>query len=63
MICERSQGTMNVASLVERKIRFAVLLSNNDRSSTHFINKQIDVMLSLPQSARKSITFDFEFSA
>lgn len=39
MIFERSQGTMNVASLVERKTRFAVLFRNNDRSSTHFINK------------------------
>ena len=44
MIFERSQGTMNVASLVERKTRFAVLFRNNDRSSTHFINKPMDVM-------------------
>ncbi|MEM9577924.1 MAG: IS30 family transposase [Pseudomonadota bacterium] len=65
MIFERSQGTMNVASLVERKTRFAVLFRNNDRSSTHFINKLMDVMEPLPQPARKSITFDrdFEFRA
>jgi IS30 family transposase len=63
MIFERSQGKMNVASLVERKTRFAVLFRNNDRSSTHFINKLMDVMEPLPQPARKSITFDrgFEF--
>ncbi|MEO1024009.1 MAG: IS30 family transposase, partial [Pseudomonadota bacterium] len=42
MIFERSQGTMNVASLVERKTRFAVLFRNNDRSSTHFINKVME---------------------
>jgi len=53
MIFERSQGSMNVASLVERKTRFAVLFRNNDRSSTHFINKLMDVMEPLPQPARK----------
>ncbi|WP_299212273.1 IS30 family transposase [uncultured Tateyamaria sp.] len=65
MIFERSQGTMNVASLVERKTRFAVLFRNNNRSSTHFINKLMDVMEPMPQPARKSITFDrgFEFRA
>ena len=44
MIFERSQGAMNVTSLVERKSRFAVFFRNNDRSSTHFINKLMDVM-------------------
>lgn len=66
MIFERSQGgTMNVASLVERKTLFAVLFLNNDRSSTHFVNKLMDVMEPLPQLARKSITFDrgLEFRA
>jgi IS30 family transposase len=63
MIFERAQGNMNVASLVERKTRFAVLFRNNDRSSTHFIRTLMDVMEPLPQRARKSITFDrgFEF--
>lgn len=63
MIFERSQGKMNVASLVERKTRFAVLFRNNDRSSPHFMNKLMDVMEPLPQPARRSITFDrgFEF--
>lgn len=58
MIFERAQGKMNVASLVERKTRFAVLFRNNDRSSTHLMNKLMTVFESLPQPARKSITFD-----
>ncbi|MCI2400900.1 IS30 family transposase [Aliiroseovarius subalbicans] len=63
MIFERAQGKMNVASLVERKTRYAVLFRNNDRSSTHLMNKLMDVMERLPQPARRSITFDrgFEF--
>ena len=63
MIFERAQGNMNVASLVERKTRVAVLFRNNDRSSTHFMRTLMDVMEPLPQPARKSITFDrgFEF--
>lgn len=63
MIFERAQGKMNVASLVERKTRFAVLFRNNDRSSTHFMRRLMDVMEPLPQPARRSITFDrgFEF--
>ena len=39
MIFERAQGKMNVASLVERKTRFAVLFRNNDRSTTHLMNR------------------------
>lgn len=63
MIFERAQGKMNVASLVERKTRFAVLFRNNDRSSTQFMNRLMNVMVTLPQPARWSITFDrgFEF--
>lgn len=63
MIFERAQGKMNVASFVERKTRYAVLFRNNDRSSTHLMNKLMDVMEPLPQPARRSITFDrgFEF--
>ena len=58
MIFEKAQGKMNVASLVERKTRFAMLFRNNDRSSTQFMNRLMDVMVSLPQPARRSITFD-----
>ena len=65
MIFERANGTMNVASLVERKTRFAVLFRNNDRGSNHLMNKLMGVMEPLPQPARRSITFDrgFEFRA
>ena len=58
MIFERAQGKTNVASLVERKTRFAVLFRNNDRSTTHLMNKLMNVMEPLPQPAHKSITFD-----
>ena len=54
MIFERAQGKANVASLVERKTRFAVLFRNNDRSTTQLMS----VMEPLPPPARKSITFD-----
>lgn len=58
MIFERAQGKANVASLVERKTRFAVLFRNNDRSTTHLMNRLMGVMEPLPQPARRSITFD-----
>lgn len=58
MIFERAQGKANVASLVERKTRFAVLFRNNDRSTTHLMNRLMAVVEPLPQPARKSITFD-----
>ena len=58
MIFECAQGKMNVASLIERKTRFAVLFRNNDRSTTHLMDKLMTVMETLPQTARKSITFD-----
>jgi IS30 family transposase len=58
MIFERAQGKTNVASLVERKTHFAVLFRNNDRSTTHLMNRLMSVMEPLPQLARKSITFD-----
>ena len=64
MIFRREHGKANVASLVERKTRFAVLFRNNDRSSKHFIARLMDIMEPLPQIARQSITFDrgIEFS-
>lgn len=48
MIFERAQGKTNVASLVERKTRFAVLFRNNDRSTTHLMNRLMAVMAPLP---------------
>ena len=64
MIFRREHGKANVASLIEREMRFAVLFRNNDRSSKHFITKLMNVMDPLPLTARQSITFDrgIEFS-
>ncbi|MGB1234849.1 MAG: IS30 family transposase [Planktomarina sp.] len=64
MIFRREHGKANVASLVERKTRYAVLFKNNDRSTKHLMDRLMTVMEPLPQPARRSITFDrgFEFS-
>ena len=58
MIFRREHGKTNVASLVERKTRYAVLFRNNYRSSKYFIATLMNVMEPLPQTARQSITFD-----
>lgn len=65
MIFRRETGSTNVASLVERKTRFAVLFRNADRKSKPLMTKLIDLFSPLPRSARQSITFDrgFEFVA
>lgn len=65
MIFRRETGSTNVASLVERKTRFAVLFRNRDRRSKPLMTKLIDLFSPLPRSARQSITFDrgFEFVA
>jgi len=65
MIFRREHGKTNVATLVERKTRYAVLFRNNDRSSNHFMTRLMNVMEPLPQLARQSITFDrgIEFSS
>jgi IS30 family transposase len=65
MIFQKDLGPANVASLVERKTRYAVLFRNNDRSSTMLMNRLIDLFSPLPLPARQSITFDrgFEFVA
>jgi IS30 family transposase len=58
MIFKRKHGKTNVASLVDRKTRYAVLFRNNDRSLKHFVAKLMNVMEPLPQTACQSITFD-----
>ena len=57
-IFERPQGDANVATLVERKTRYTVLLRNNDRKSKPLMNRLIHEMSPLPAEARRSITFD-----
>ncbi len=63
IIFERAGGKMKVASLQERKIRFAVLFCNNDRSFTQFMRKLMEAMEPMPSEAHRTITFDrgFEF--
>jgi len=65
MIFRRELGNANIATLVERKTRYTVLLQNNDRKSRPIMNQFINVLSPLPQSARRSITFDrgFEFTS
>ena len=58
MIFERAQGDANVATLIERKTRYIVLLCNNDRKSKPLMNRLIHEMSPLPAEARRSITFD-----
>ncbi len=65
MIFQKDLGSTNVASLVERKTRYAVLFRNNDRSSNMLMSRLINLLLSLSVTARRSITFDrgFEFAS
>jgi IS30 family transposase len=65
MIFERAQDNANVATLIERKTRYTMLLRNNDRKSRPLMNKLINEMSPLPVDARRSITFDrgFEFTS
>ena len=58
MIFERAQGEANVATLIERKTRYTVLLRNNGRKSRPLMNRLIHEMSPLPAEARRSITFD-----
>jgi len=64
MIFRKEHGKANVASLIERKTRYALLFRNNDRSTKHLMDRPMTIIEPLPQSARKSITFDrcIEFS-
>lgn len=48
MIFGRAQVNANIASLVERKTRFAVLFRNNDRSITHLMNRLMAAIEPLP---------------
>nr|WP_254436021.1 IS30 family transposase [Ruegeria arenilitoris] len=65
MVFRREHGKANVASLVERKTLNAFLLRNNDRSSTHRMNRLMSILEPLPRPTRGSITFarGIEFSS
>ena len=58
MIFKRAHGEANVATLVECKTRYTVLLCDNDRKSRHLMNRLIHEMSPSPAAARRSITFD-----
>jgi IS30 family transposase len=64
MIFRREHGLANVASLVERKTRCAVLFRNDDRSTRHLMDRLMMAIAALPQAARRYITFNrgIEFS-
>ena len=48
MIFQKDLGSTNVASLVERKTRYAVLFRNNDRSSKTLMNRLINLLSPCP---------------
>lgn len=58
MIFRREHGLANVASLVERKTRYAIVFRNNDRSTRYLMDRLMTAIAALPQAARRSITFD-----
>lgn len=58
MIFERAQGDANVATLVERKTPYTVLMRNAGRKSRPIMDRLIREMSPLPAEARRSITFD-----
>ena len=58
IIFKREHGKRNLTSLLERKTRFQVLLSNNDRKSADVMTKIIERLGPLPPHVRKTVTFD-----
>lgn len=58
ILFRRKFGLANVTSLVERVSRFTVLLANSNRTTGRVMGRLAKVMRTLPQKARKSVTFD-----
>ena len=58
IIFKREHGKRNLTSLVERKTRFQVLLSNADRKSADVMTKIIERLGPLPANGRQTVTFD-----
>ena len=58
MIFQRSHGTANVATLVERKTRYVALYRNEDRRSRRVLGRLAGLLGPLPADARRSVTFD-----
>ena len=57
MIFRREHAEADVASLVERKTRFAVLLCNPDRRSAPPTDRLVTALAPLPRAARRPIAF------
>lgn len=58
MIFQRSNGTANVATLVERKTRYVAFYRNEDRRSRRVLGRLAGLLSPLPSEARRSVTFD-----
>jgi IS30 family transposase len=58
MLFRRRFRKANVTSLVERVSRFTVLLVNTNKTTARVMRRLAKVMRTLPQNARKSVTFD-----
>jgi IS30 family transposase len=65
LIFAKEHGKANVTSLLERKSRFTVLLPNDDRRSTAVLAGIAGALRPLPETARRTVTFDrgTEFAA
>ncbi len=63
MIFRKDLVSTNVASLIERKTRYAVLFRNNDRSSKMLMSRLINLLSPLPVTARRSGAFSSRPSA
>ena len=58
MILQRSHGSANVATVVERKTRYVALYRNEDRRSRRVLGRLAGLLGPLPAAARRSVTFD-----
>ena len=58
MIFQRSNGSANVATAVERKTRFIALYRNEDRRSRQVLGRLAGLLGPLPPKAWRSVTLD-----
>ena len=58
MIFQRSHGSANVATMVERKTRYIALYRNEDRRSRRVLGRLAGLLGPMPADARRSVTFD-----
>jgi IS30 family transposase len=65
VIYARTTGTANLTTLIERRSRYEILLSNPDRRSLPFMGRIEAALGTLPSAARRTVTFDrgTEFAA